>query len=233
MENAPPSPEVDIEVDYLLGRARSFILHLLGMIETVILRLEGAPMSAALMSGLIRRCVLPAEAALRRAVLIIAQTLPPLAPPRGAAPRASGLPPRVVVGKGQPPARAPVFRMSEPQPRQEAAAGYLPEHLMPRITLLVDSALQARSAPARPAPLPRDPAETFQRRLAALHAAYDNPVAVARRWLRRHAARPAIAARVLAPVKIPGAYRRLGEENLLLLRELTESARRTLTADTS
>lgn len=233
MDIALQPTEEHQELGQLLGRAQAFILQLLGLIEGVIHRLDGAPIGAALVAALMRRWLLPAEAALRRAILLIAHTLPLVVLAPHAPSRAAGALPRCDGAKGTRPARAPVFRMSEAQPRPKAAAGYLPEHQLPRITLLVDSALHARSAPAAPAAPLRDPAEVFWRRLAAFNAAFDNPVAAANRWLRRRAANPAIAARVLAPVRIPGATRRIGKENLVFLRELTAFARRTLTPDTS
>lgn len=219
-------------LDLLLGRTRHFILDLIALIDSVLMRLDGAPMSAALVRRLVRRALLPAETALRRAILLIATTLhPPVARARAKAGK-----PRP--GKPAPPAprgpRVPVFRMSEPQPRagKPPKTDYVPEHLLPRITLLVDSVLQARAEPARPPAPPHDPALSFHRRLQALRAACDDPVPAARRWQRRCARSAIAAARALTPGKIPGAYKSLGPSNLALLDELTTAARHILDGHT-
>ncbi len=233
--DTPHQPSDEDALDLLLGRAREFILGLLGLIDSVLERLGTAPMSARLTHHLMRRALLPAEAALRRAILLIATTLPAPAPravPVKAFPK-TGIPSR----KGALIARAPVFCMREPQPRAPKAPkqASLPEHLLPRITLLTDSVLRARSIPesAKIPTQPGDPAMRFHRRLTALRAAYENPVREAERWLRRHAVRPEISETVLAPAKIPGARKSLGVFNNDLLRELTRSARLSLHPNTS
>lgn len=224
----------DHALDDLLGRARVFIVELIAFIETALRRLPGHPSRQAL-GYITRRALVPAETALRRAILLIASTLAAPAP-RAASGKAARPPTPAPHMPATLAARAPVFRMSEPQPRpaRRAApiAGHLPEALLPRIRLLTDDVLFAPPAQAGPAPPPRDPATGFFRRLEALRSAYDDPVREARRWLRRKAA-PGPRPPPISTGKIPGARRALGETANSLLRELTAAARRTFTPNTS
>lgn len=189
MDDTPFQPADDLDIlDDLLGRTRYFILGLIGFIDTALERLGNTPLNARAVRYLMRRALLPAEAALRRAILLIATTLPPPAPARAPS-RTIRQPAAAATGKPAAP-RAPLFRMSEPQP-----------------------------------PLQHDPAAAFYRRFQALRAAYDDPAPYARRWLRRRARSAAAAARALAPIKIPGLSRALGENTISLLKELTQAAR--------
>lgn len=228
--DSAPQPTEDTEslagtLDELLDRARHFILDLIVFIDARLAQLGNAPMSARLVRLLTRRALLPAEAALRRAIILIAATLPAPGPSK-----TSTKPPSSSHSR-QPaaPARAPVFCMSEPQPRaglRPAARNLpetLPEHLLPRLTLLTEAALCTRSPAPAPAPRPSDPAASFHRRLTALCIAFQDPFREARRWRRHQAARRPGARPPLAP-KIPGARKSLGETRLNLLRELTTSA---------
>ena len=236
MDETPFQPADDLErQDYLLGRTRHLVLHLIAYMDSVLESLSGAPLGAPLARYLIRRVLLPAEAALRRAIILIATHLPPLAPP---APKPPGKPAQRPpasrpAGAAQP--RAPLFRMAEPQPASAAPAGHLPEHLTPRITLISD--LLRDDFVPRPAHVPRtvqiDPAALFLRRLAALRAACEDPAPTARRWLRRCAAQPGTARRTLAPARIPGAAHAIDETMASLLEDLTTAARSTPLLNTS
>ena len=219
-------------LSYLLGRARWFILNLIDFMDTALARQPASP-SRQVVAYLTRRALLPAEAALRRAILLIASEME-LPVPR--APQAKSTRPAApLLRKEASGARAPVFRMNEPPPRAaktEGAppkAGYLPEHLFPRIRTLTDDVLSAPPPPL-PAPAARDPGARFFRRLAALRQAYDDPRREARRWLRRNAAP---AQRPAPVISGPGTRRALGPDAQALLRELTEAALRTLTPNTS
>lgn len=222
-------------LNYLLGRARLFILDLINFIDTALARLPASP-SRQVIAYLTRRALLPAEAALRRAILLIASEMDVPVP---RAPQAKSTRPAAPpLCKEAPGARAPVFRMSEPPPRAAEADGppqkaeYLPEHLLPRIRTLTGDVLSALPPPPLPAPVVRDPGARFFRRFAALRQAYENPVREARRWLRRRGA-PHAARAPITSGKIPGARRALGADAQALLRELTEAALRTLTPNTS
>lgn len=235
MEDTPLQPPDDLDIlNDLLGRARYFILDLIGFLDTALERLGNTPLSARVVRYLTRRALLPAEAALRRAILLIVLKQAPEAPqPARASAKASARPPAPRPQASASP-RAPLFRMSEPQPRpaKYPMAHYLPEALMPRITLLTEAVLRTRPA-AAPPPVPRDPAAAFRRRFEALRAAYEDPASVARRWRRRCTASAATAARTLSPGKIPGAARSLGQNALSLLQELTQAARSTPLLNTS
>lgn len=221
-------------LSYLLGRARWFILNLIDFMDTALARQPASP-SRQVVAYLTRRALLPAEAALRRAILLIASEMD--VPVPRALQAKSTRPAAPPLRKEASGARAPVFRMNEPPPRAaktEAAppkAEYLPEHLLPRIRTLTDDVLIAPPPPL-PVPAARDPGARFFRRLAALRQAYDDPRREARRWLRRNAA----LAQRPAPItsgKIPGTRRALGPDAQALLRELTEAVLRTLTPNTS
>ena len=234
---SPPfQPADDLErLDHLLGRTRHLVLHLIAYMDSVLESLSGAPLGAPLARYLIRRVLLPAESALRRAIILIAANLPPVAPP---APKPAGKPaqrPPVPRPADAAKPRAPLFRMAEPQPAKPASPGHLPEHLTPRITLISD--LLRDDFVSRPAYVPRtmkiDPAALFLQRLAALRAACEDPAPTARRWLRRCAARPASASRTLAPARIPGAAHAIDENAASLLEDLTTAARATPLLNTS
>ena len=224
----------DYALNDLLGRARLFIVELIAFIETALRRLPEHPSRQAL-GYITRRGLVPAETALRRAILLIASTLEAPAP-RAASGKAARPPTPAPHMPAAPAARAPVFRMSEPQPRPVKGAApradHLPETLLPRLRVLTDDVLFAPPAQAKPAPPPRDPATGFLRRLEALRRAYDDPVREARRWLRRKAA-PGPRPPPISAGRIPGARRALGETANSLLRELTDAARRTFTPNTS
>ncbi len=220
MDTRPQPTDNEDALDHLLGRARQFILERLTFLTV---HFASTALTPRVLAYLTRRALLPAEAALRRAILLIAATLPTPAP-RAAAPatkpRSASAPSTTTH------ARAPVFRMREPHPRPKPTAktDYFPEALMPRITLLTDAALRARATPITPAPAnpPRDPVTRFQRRLQALQSAFENPVREAERWLRRCAGKPSDKS-PLTPGRIPGATKANGETACTLLRDLTDA----------
>lgn len=148
-----------------------------------------------------RHYLRPAEAALRRAICLIAATLEPepaRATKKPARPRAGG-------GRAQPHAtgiRAPTFRLTEPLPRPKT--DYLPPALRPRISI-------AGFAPPPPPPAPKpralaDPAALaakLERRLDAFDAAFRDLRGAARR-LRRLRARRTAKRPLLSFLQIPG-----------------------------
>ncbi|MFN7054377.1 hypothetical protein [Hyphomonas sp.] len=182
MTDAPlPLQSPDDAADALLGSARVFVEGLIRIIRT---RMDGAArFTARLRRHILADFLLPAEAALRRAVMIIAATLPepeakpPTAPPRPAATAspASQQPPK----PGPHAPSRPTFRMTDPAPRK---TGSLP--------------FAAAAFPARTDAPPRHTSEArtlarFLRRLEALERAAANPVPLAARWRRLQARRAA------------------------------------------
>ena len=200
---SPLSSQDEDALDALLGEAREMILNLILLAGAALKGIAQAPMAGAL-RAVTRRLILPAEAALRRAIILIAAPLEPAPPPaRPRVGRARRSDTRQPASPAAP--RRPVFRLTEPLPRPKS--DYLPPDQCPRI-LFLDGPTPA--APARPARRPADPARLLarlERRLAALEAASDDPVREARRWLRLRArtAPPADG----APRKPPLAFRRI------------------------
>ena len=84
-----------------------------------------------------------------------------------------------------------------------------------------------------PAPAPRDLSASFTRRLLALHAALNDPHAVAARWLRRHFAARVPKGCPLSPHRIPGQRKTLPEHDRNTLRNLTDLVLDYFTTDTS
>ncbi|MBY9066593.1 hypothetical protein K1X12_06760 [Hyphomonas sp. WL0036] len=145
---------------------------------------------------------MPAEATVRRAILVVASTLP-LPVHR---PRAEGqAPPRNPPPTSLQSARRPVFCLTEPVRPPRKSSG--PATALPRITILDDAALQPRPPKKDPAADDRALAVALQRRLIALEDAYADPVRQARRYLRRRVREGAAATpRVpLAFFRIPGS----------------------------
>lgn len=179
MDETPFQPPDDLDIlNDLLGRARYFILDLIGFLDTALERLGNIPLSARVVRYLTRRALLPAEAALRRAIILMVLQLEPApAAPARAPAKASARPPAPPPQAAASP-RAPLFRMSEPQPRpvKYPEANYLPEDLMPRITLLTDAVLRARPA-AAPPPVPRDPAAASKRCAPPMRTPLRSPAA--------------------------------------------------------
>jgi hypothetical protein len=173
--------------------------------------------------------LLPAEAALRRALHILAADLPaptkkqpPTKPTNPEYPREGG-----DRAKDTPRARPPTFRLSEPQPRPKT--DHLPVRLRPRISII---GVTPRTEPAPRRKLTAIDLEArLRRRFEALIAAFNNPAAAVRRLQRRlakaGAARPKLAA------TIPGhTSERIAADGRSVLTRLDESARAPA-ADTS
>jgi hypothetical protein len=159
-----------------------------------------------MLKGILADYLLPAEAALRRMIHILAAAIPekpkcePLLPrPRGRCPEGT---------EGEAPRRSafrtPLFRLTEPQPdlftdhKRPTGPG-------PRISI---PGISPRPAPPPPrAPRgPLDPVDLearLLRRIDALKAAFIDPIRAARRLQRRLKARPP-AGPLIAPINIPG-----------------------------
>ncbi|MBY9068297.1 hypothetical protein K1X12_15455 [Hyphomonas sp. WL0036] len=231
--DTPDQPADDYtELDYLLGRAFYLVMDLIELVTGALTRLGAAPMGAALRRHLIAHAVVPAEAAMRRAILLIAGTLPvPAAPAPASGPKPKAAPTGEMRETSGP--RAPVFSMFEPQPSAAKNPGtdYLLEHLLPRVTALVDSVLYARPDAPKASAQAADPMARFLRRFEALQAALDCPLREARRWVRRQARLTAAAApprSPLSPRRIPGDRPSLNHHARSLLNELNEAANEVL-----
>lgn len=226
-------PQDQTALDDLLGRTRMFLLWVADTIEGYLPADDTQSLPAALIGLLTRRFLVPAEAALRRAILLIAATRALPAAPAPAA-RPSKEPAKPARKEGSPSApstRPPAFNMNEPRAR--AKTGAISQDQLPRITVLDDA---ARAAPAalpaalRPAPSPAEAEATltrrFFRRLDALSATIGNPGPAADRWLKsvaRKAARQPEAITTPPPLafhKIPGQTKAAGAEAISLLNEL-------------
>ena len=157
MDTSPqPTDEVTVfdATVGLLERARLFILDMMAFVDGIFGRLGSVPLSPKLARHLTRDALVPAEAALRRAILLLAADLPipvlhatkPRAAPDAAKPRAPAVSPK--------PDTKPRFSMSEPPPRDQNDAGthpetdYLAEDQLPRTIALTDALLQAPPAAA-------------------------------------------------------------------------------------
>ena len=234
MENAAPQPTDDDQehdpASALLERARLFILDMVAFIEGIFGRLGEVPLTAKLARHLTRHALVPAELALRRAILIIAADLPvPVLKTRPQAPDAPA--PRAAPSERASQPRPPRFNMNEPPPRKAKEAAlhpetdYLTDDQLPRILVLTDDILAARSTPppARPS---RDASTSFRRRFAALQAALSDPHGEARRWARRRIremARPGAVQRSLpVPLALPRLARAIGHNVHDLIRDLTD-----------
>lgn len=183
-QTAPPQTNLVAETQAMIG----------GLIEALAVMLDpGFVRPRNILTYLARAFLLPAEAALRRLIHLIAGSIAPLPiSPRALLPRSAG----EVTQRGgggspmhTPPPRPPLFRLTEPLPRApgiDAPTKPKPE-------------TQAPSAPANPSAHEAN----LQRRFAALQAAFADPLRAARR-LQRLAARLAPAAPVLSLEDIPG-----------------------------
>ena len=241
MDTAPQPTDEDLALDALLERARIFILDLMIFLEGIFDRLGSVPLSARLARRLTRDALIPAETALRRAILILAASLPvPVIAARvakgPAKPRAAADP--------LPLGRPPRFNMKEPapRPRKHAAthpeADYLAEDQLPRILALTDAILFAPPAPPqKPAPARPDIAGSFLRRFAALQAADQDANGEAERWARRRvraAARPGADPRPLpSPLPRPRLAKSVPRDTVSLLEELTNAANTSFGHNTS
>lgn len=242
MDTTPASAPEDDRLDALLGHLRHFIFRQLSFIDSQLARHEGKLLPQPLIRFLRRRWLIPAEAALRRAILIIAAGLEP--EPRPASSPEKPLPQRAPSPRIDLPSEEihrprrrsarPVFRMSEPQPRP-VIPSYLKAAEAARLTILdlTSPALATAStaSPVRILPSPSSASDCFRRRLEALSAAYENPLQEARRWLRRHNAHVRQSHENQTPlrpplsfVRPPGLHPRLGEEMSALLQDANRAA---------
>lgn len=196
------------------------------------------PGAAVTLSGLrraVRRYLVPAEAAMRRALYLIAVTLTlpaPRAPGNKAAPPRKG-------GNIAPPAtrpRPPLFRFTETAPAPPAHK--IPEDRLPRISV---PGITPRPVP--PPPVPRNPPDfaayeaRILRRFNALETAFLDPGRAALRLARRLARQPKPRPG-LSLIHIPGtASKTLAAPVRSLLERLNtavlEEAVRPLVPDTS
>lgn len=195
----PAAPDAD-HLDALIGRAAHLALWLAGQVREMLAPLPGKVLEAPFLRHLLRHYLVPAEAALRRAVHLIAADMPaPRAPLRPLRPLPRVIAPLNPVKRET--VRPPTFRLTEPQPRPQT--DYIPEHLRPRIRVLSPDAPLASPPPASQ-PRPRASLESrLRRRFAALDAALANPEREARRLLRLQA-RQTPRKPLLAFARIPG-----------------------------
>ena len=185
---------------HLIAQANSPINWLLDAVEGALA--PGVRRTLPGLKSLYRDYLLPAEAALRRALHILAADLPvpaKKAPSQGnrsaisdpSKPREGGDLNR------KSPNRAPTFRLGEPQPRPKT--DHLPARLQPRISIIGVTPRPAPPAPRRKL-TEADLEMQLRRRLDALNAAFANPLAAVRRLQRRlskpGANRPKLAAAI-------------------------------------
>jgi hypothetical protein len=196
MDQQPPAEDIHPNgrlIDEGLHLAAWFFLEMRAMLRP--------GLGARALRHIFRHYLRPAEAALRRAICLIADTLEPepvRAITKPVHPRAGG-------DRGQQTStrpRAPTFRLTESLPRPKT--DYLPPALRPRISI-------ACFAPPPPPPVlkPRAPANPgllaakLQRRLDAFDAAFRGLRGAARR-LRRLRARRSAKRPLLCFLQIPG-----------------------------
>ena len=225
MDYAPRPLKLKTAHDGLIGRTRRFVLSLVAEIEERLPPGEGAIIPAALIRRLMRNWLIPAEAAMRRAILLIAASLPlpPLAaliPAAASAPAPPQASPRKSPEDGaRKSSRTPVFSMKEPRRRSKAddtAADQL------RRSLLQAAAMDRPCrplAPLRPLRSPTEEAarlqERFLCRLDALAFAMGNPEREAERFLRRQEKEAEKHRQIGALPPLPISFQRpsgLGEE---------------------
>lgn len=221
MSQTLPLPD-DPQRRALLGRASHFI----GWLLTQIAGSLAGPRNPKALREVLNLYLKPAEAAFRRALLLVVDLIPDTPAPKkaGNAPASFPCHPGRSRDPGKP--RTPVFRLTEPLPRARPPADRIPEHQRPRISIIGVTPRPAPKAPPKRAPT--DPARleaNILRRVAALEAAFDNPLKAARRLKRLRARlRTARTTRpLLAFLAIPGfASKQIGAEGALILRELND-----------
>ncbi|MFN4183388.1 MAG: hypothetical protein ACK4M6_01270 [Hyphomonas sp.] len=157
-----PQPTDDDALNALIERARQFILGLILYIDGITARLGDAAMSPALARALTRRAILPAEAALRRVIILLAADLPPITPnpraiPDGAKQRSGTIPAMNTQPKTAHPPRVRKIRAPPPPKNQSegrrSPRAPAPPHHRPHRRRALRPAFRAqnRRAPARPA----------------------------------------------------------------------------------
>lgn len=233
MSQPLPFPE-DPRYRALVAEAVHFITWLLDTLGDSLA--PGSDRSHKSLRWLNTHLLLPAEAAVRRALHILADTLAPA--PSRLAPAGVGRPSAPPQPKAGP--QRVSFRLTEPLLRPKT--DYLPLNQRPRITLI---GVTPRPAPKPPkprlAPNPVHVEADLLTRFAALEAVLDNPLKAARRlqrlkarlaarWKkRRQPARP-----LLAYLAVPGAAsEQIGPEGIRILRALNEAAFALARTDTS
>jgi hypothetical protein len=201
MSQLPPSPEHNDAEQHLLGQADNLTGWYIDQLTDLLAAEPGKVFGLAFLRWVLRHFLLPTEAIPRRALYLFAAGLPahaapPLTSTRPAHPRAD----RGLV-RPAPTTRAPLFRLTESQPR--ARVEYLPVNQRPRISVPG----LTPPAPVKPAAARRTPDQLeahLRRRLAALVAAWNDPETAAAR-LRRLMARGKLRHPALSFLKIPGA----------------------------
>lgn len=199
MDHSPRPLKHKTAHDGLIGRARRLVLSLVDEIEDRLPAGEGAIIPAALIRMLMQRWLVPAEAAMRRAILLIAAAmlfvpqaaLAPLPPPLPASPPGPQAASRKAAeGAARPSLRTPIFNMKEPRPGLKAGAA--DENRLRARLLQAAAAMDRPCPPLAPLPPVKSPAEeaarlqeSFLSRLDALAFAMGNPEREAERWLRR------------------------------------------------
>lgn len=192
----PAAPEQD-RINGLIGRAAMLAIWLADELRRRLVPPQGALLETRLLRHLARHYLLPAEAAVRRALHLIAagMTLPQPAP------RAARLAPPKPPNRQTPKtSRPPAFRLTEPQTRPKT--DHIPARYAPRITLLTPGAPPQLKRPAPPRQR-LSYEERLRRRFAALEDALASPARHARR-LARLKARLAAPKPLLSLSKIPG-----------------------------
>jgi len=187
----PAAPEQD-RINGLIGQAALLAIWLADELRRRLVPMPGQLLETRLLRHLVRHYLLPAEAAVRRAVHLIAAEMPLPQP------AARKLPPKPQSPKTP---RAPAFRLTEPQPRPKT--DHIPARLAPRIRLLTPGLPATRPRPVPPRSPPASYEERLRRRFAALEAALASPVHQARRLLRLQA-RHSKPKPLLSLTKIPG-----------------------------
>jgi hypothetical protein len=215
--------------------------HLIGwLLAQIALCLSpGIVRTLPMLKGILAGYLLPAEAALRRMIHILAAAIPEKPGRAARLPRSRQLARKDIALRfpGQGPegteggnpkrraCRTPLFRLTEPQPHpptdQRRPAGPGPRISIPGLT--PRPAPPPPRQPRRP-PDPIDLEARLLRRLDALRAAFHDPIRAARRLQRRLKARPPTGP-LIAPVNIPG-FRSdpLADIGRALLRRLTFAA---------
>ncbi|ABI75508.1 hypothetical protein HNE_0608 [Hyphomonas neptunium ATCC 15444] len=231
MSELPPPPEDETSPGALIRRASSLALGLIVLARAALARFDDASVPRRAAGLVLRKFILPAEAIVRRAILVLAATLPPVRPGAHAKPKGQGKPPPPPKS-GAP--RAPIFCLTEPLPRPAIRAAKAAPKVDegPRISLLDWSA----PAPALPPKIRPKADEAVHcarllRRLAALENAYADILGQARRYLRRRAAAARSGAPSKAPLsfsRIPGNTRHLLQEFRFVLEDMNLAASETL-----
>ncbi len=224
MPETPPPPEDDVPHGPLIDEGGWLTNVLMIRLREALAARAGQLLAIPVLRSLMRDYLLPAEAALRRAIHLIAATLPPVEDRSHAAGRLPGARPsqgnRSAISDPSKP-RTPSFRLTESLPRPPT--NYIPVSQRPRISIAGDPPPPARAPEPYTVRAERLEAR-LRRRLAALMAAWDDPQRTAER-LQRLRARGRIRTPALSFLKIPGARAEtLGELGTRILRELNRTA---------